>query len=383
MTVPDSPAAAVALARSGDLTGAHLMVRRIVAAPGADAGGWMLLAQIAERIGDADEQRTALVAVLRLAPRHLPALLARGALERRAGEDRTAMRFYRSALAVASATPPPSDLHPALNEAQSFVVAATERFTATVQAALDTAGLTSGTASPRLGEAIDLLLGRRELYLQQPSMFYYPGLAQRAFFERDDFAWVADVERRTDAIRAELGALLNGDEAFRPYVAYSPNAPAPANHLIDSQDWGAAYLFEGGVPHPQNAARCPETMAALAAAPQPSIGARSPMALFSRLTPGTHIQPHHGLLNTRLICHLPLVVPDGCAIRVGAETRAWREGELLIFDDSFEHEAWNRGTADRVVLLFEIWRPDIVDEDRAAITTLLNAVEAHGIVAEE
>src|SRR3546814_9705290 len=62
-----------------------------------------------------------------------------------------------------------------------------------------------------------------------------------------------------------------------------------------------------------------------------------------------------------LICHLPLVVPDGCGLRVGAETRSWREGELLIFDDSFEHEAWNRGTSDRTILLFEIWRPDIED----------------------
>src|SRR3546814_6464409 len=73
------------------------------------------------------------------------------------------------------------------------------------------------------------------------------------------------------------------------------------------------------------AALCPAALAALELAPQPVIPGRAPIALFSRLTPGTHIQPHHGMLNTRLICHLPLIVPDGCALRVGAETRGRSE----------------------------------------------------------
>ena len=119
------------------------------------------------------------------------------------------------------------------------------------------------------------------------------------------------------------------------------------------------------------------SLAALAHAPQPVIPGRAPLALFSRLTPGTHIQPHHGLLNTRLICHLPLIVPDGCGLRVGAETRSWREGEMLIFDDSFEHEAWNRGASDRTILLFEIWRPDIDVDERAQLTRIFAAIDTY------
>jgi len=121
---------------------------------------------------------------------------------------------------------------------------------------------------------------------------------------------------------------------------------------------------------------CPDTIAALRHVPHPVICGRSPMALFSLLKPGTHIFPHNGLLNTRLICHLPLIVPDGCRFRVGNEVRAWEEGKLLIFDDSFEHEAWNEGTSRRVVLLFEIWRPEIDAEERAALTALFEAIDA-------
>jgi aspartyl/asparaginyl beta-hydroxylase (cupin superfamily) len=119
-------------------------------------------------------------------------------------------------------------------------------------------------------------------------------------------------------------------------------------------------------------------MAALEAAPMPVIAGRSPMALFSLLKPGTHIAPHHGMLNTRLICHVPLFAPGGCGLRVGNETREWRLGETLIFDDSFEHEAWNRGAETRVVLLFEIWRPEIGAAERDELTALFEAVGAFG-----
>ena len=80
-------------------------------------------------------------------------------------------------------------------------------------------------------------------------------------------------------------------------------------------------------------------------------------------------------MNARLICHLPLVVPPGCGFRVGGETREWREGELLIFDDTVEHEAWNEGSSERIILIFDVWRPEIDSEERRAITALFEAVD--------
>jgi aspartyl/asparaginyl beta-hydroxylase (cupin superfamily) len=80
------------------------------------------------------------------------------------------------------------------------------------------------------------------------------------------------------------------------------------------------------------------------------------------------------MINTRLICHIPLVAPPGCRIRVGAETRELGEGKAMIFDDSFEHEAWNDSNAVRAVLLFEIWRPEISEEEKVALTMMFEAV---------
>ena len=272
------------------------------------------------------------------------------------------------------------NLRAPLEEAQRFLAASQQRFGRTIAAALEQIAV-DAAALPRVGKALDLLMGKSELYLQQPSMLYFPELAQRAFFERSEFEWAATVEAATDEIRDELRAVLTDRSVFTPYIQSEPNAPRPDHDLLDDTSWGAFHIFQHGQPHPVNAARCPRTVAALGAAPMPRIGTRSPMALFSRLTPGTHIAPHHGAFNTRLICHLPLIVPPGCGIRVGAETRGWREGELLIFDDSIEHEAWNRGTDERVVLIFEIWRPDIAPAERDALTALLASIEQHGMLA--
>ena len=84
------------------------------------------------------------------------------------------------------------------------------------------------------------------------------------------------------------------------------------------------------------------------------------------------------MLNTRLICHLPIIVPENCgALRVGNQTRTWQEGKALIFDDSVEHEAWNNSNEERVVLLFDIWRPELTEDERRLITDMLVAVEEY------
>lgn len=105
---------------------------------------------------------------------------------------------------------------------------------------------------------------------------------------------------------------------------------------------------------PNNAQLCPKTAELIYSIPDII------SCDFSFLEPNTHILPHKGYTKMVLRCHLPLIVPEGekCAIRVGEETHFWKEGELVIFDDSFEHEAWNKSDEKRVVLMFDIPNPN-------------------------
>jgi len=72
---------------------------------------------------------------------------------------------------------------------------------------------------------------------------------------------------------------------------------------------------------------------------------------FSVLHPNTHVHSHCGPTNCRIRAHLGLKVPENTFIRVANETRSWKEGEWLIFDDSYEHEVWQNGTSFRLVLI--------------------------------
>ena len=118
--------------------------------------------------------------------------------------------------------------------------------------------------------------------------------------------------------------------------------------------------------------RCPATAAAIDAVAAAARMARDGVGevTFSALSAGAHLKPHCGSTNARLTAHLPLLVPDGevCSIRCGDEVRTYREGELIVFDDSFEHEVWHTGAAGsgvRVVLLLRFWHPDLEPSEYA------------------
>lgn len=355
--------------------------RRLLGELSEDQTPWILLAQACNIAGDTASEEEALQKQLAVEPRHLPALILTAELKARASDDRAANSFFQAALNQASVMDDvPAALHPMLSRAQDFIAQTQKRFESHLLDQLARSGLTN---EGRVGTAIDMLLGKKELYLQQPSSFYFPGLPQRQFYERDEFEWLADVEAAVPAMRNELLAVLSEGKDFEPYVEATSDRPRAANPLINDPSWGAYYFWRNGKQVEENAVRCPATMAALALAPMPVIDQRSPIALWSLLKPGTHIQPHHGLLNTRLICHIPLIVPGDCALRVGNEVREWREGEALIFDDSFEHEAWNRSDSTRVILLFEIWRPEISIEERAALTAIFETINDYQGVPED
>jgi aspartate beta-hydroxylase len=220
--------------------------------------------------------------------------------------------------------------------------------------------------------------------LQQPTFMSFPGIPNRAWFEREEFPWLQDMERQTDAIREELLSVLTADVGFRPFIQVPREHPGAAywRQLNDSPSWNAFFFYRDGERKVDNHARCPVTSAALDAAPLIRVAEHSPETFYSVLKPGAHIPPHTGVVNVRLVTHLPLVVPPDCGIRVGSETRGWEEGRCMVFDDTFEHEAWNKSDQTRVVLIFDIWNPYLSaaerDGMRIAIETLGRFNRAYG-----
>lgn len=321
-------------------------------------------------------------ALLEREPANIEALVRKGELREEAGDDRAAHAFYQAALgAAAAAQPLAQSLRPAIEKAQQGVARGRILFERQLERSLADSGFAEGKRPPRFQQSLDLMLGRAQttLELQQPTSYYFPGLPQRRYYERDELPWAAGIESAAPAIRQELLDYLSaGEDRFSPYIVTDPSRPRRDFHgLLDNPAWSTLYIWEKGGPVPGLTDRFPQTMEALENVELPRITQRAPSILFSRLAAGARIPPHHGVMNARLICHLPLVVPPGCGFRVGGETREWREGELLVFDDTVEHEAWNEGASDRIILIFDVWRPEVAPEERRAITSLFEAVDSY------
>lgn len=328
----------------------------------------------------------ALEALVKREPSNVAALAERGERKARAGDHRAAVAFFKAALGAASAQartgPLPAELRGPIERAQRGLQEGNQAFHRHLEEGLAAAGFPQGRRPPGFQHSLELMLGQRQLSsmgIQQPGQYYYPDLPQRRYYEPGEFSWAAAVEAATPAIRAELEAYLaEGSADFRPYLVSNPERPPSNFHgLRDNPAWSTLYLWENGRANEALAERFPATMKAMDAVDLARISIRAPSILFSRLGPGATIPPHHGAINARLICHLPLIVPPGCGFRVGGETREWSEGKLLIFDDSVLHEAWNNSAEDRIILIFDCWRPEVPAEDRKAIAAMFEAIDGH------
>ncbi len=371
-------AAGDALHRNDAVTAKSLFGRMAEARP-RDTRAWYGLAQACRSLGDDAGQVTALDRLLEANPNHVGALIMKADWFARGGDGRAAHAFYEAAVARAGPDLLPdqrAEVQRARQESQRYAKSYEDH----LRGALADAGFDPAKSSPRFGRCIDMLFGKSRIFLQSPTAFYFPEMPQRQFYEREEFPWLSALEARTDSIREELlGVLADEARVFSPYVQSVDNRPRrDYGDLLDNPGWSAFYLIRSGEVVEEAAHRCPATLEALNGAPLTDAPGRTPSVLYSLLRPGVRIPPHTGYTNARLICHLPLIVPEGCSLRVGNETRQWKEGQALIFDDSMEHEAWNGSARARVVLLFDIWRPELSEEERSLVAATLSAVGSYG-----
>lgn len=328
--------------------------------------------------GDRSAALAAIGAALALSPYDFMALLMRATLKDQMG-DEDAGQAYAEALARRPATLANPQLAAAVQrgeEVRDRWVAAREARMKAAMAAAETGAVDDEAA--RIARFRSNALRRTRVWHAEPTHFHFPGLSEREFHDRALFPWLADLEAATDLLQAEFAAVAAAERAeLVPYIQYPADVPAAQWQALNhNRDWTAIHLWRYGRRIEANAIHCPGTMALLDRIGQPAIGGCSPNAMFSLLAPGATIPPHHGVANTRLVCHLPLIIPEGCWFRVGAETRDWRRGEAFVFDDTIEHEAANPSGELRVVFILDLWHPGLNAAERVAVRALLEAESA-------
>ena len=189
---------------------------------------------------------------------------------------------------------------------------------------------------------------------QAPGFPCFPGLRHQAFRASGSMAGPAMLERNFNTIRDEYRALRDSD-----YLVYTPKT------MVNL--W-AVYLFHHmGVNLEPLAGRCPQTAQILQNLPRVCLDYPYGDALFSVHASDSHLKAHCSIDNLRVRCHMGIDVPPGCEMRVGTETCGWQEGKTLLFEDSIEHEVWNRGAVRRAILIVDFWHPDLTDVEIRAL----------------
>ncbi len=312
------------------------------------------------------------------------ALIAK-ADHRRSNNDRRAANAYYAAATRTAAARPTGDPQIAreIQRAQHTVQWLGDVFRDHLQRELTLAGFPRQRQHPRFRRSLDMMFGVEQRpaehrpFPQRPMAHYYPDMDYVQFADVAAYNWVAPLEARFADMQKEALALVQQHDGFQPYMKAASGRPQQDHHgLLENPDWSTLHLWQNGAPVDEHIQRCPAIFEAIMDnAPLCHIGPRAPSIMLSLLKPGAKIPPHSGMLNSRLICHLPLIVPPDCGFRVGAQTIQWEEGKLIAFDDSVEHEAWNNSAFDRLVLIFDIWRPELEVSEQEQIRTMFSIVD--------
>lgn len=338
--------------------------------------------------GQLDAARLALEEAVRLAPQLAPAQLHLGAVLNALGLPDLATRAFFRAITCAqakgewrSAETTPAHLHAAVLDAMDQVERERPRL---MRALLDPLYARFGrTELARVTAALEGFLNRAEVTVADPRQrarfLYVPGLRAQTYYDASEFDWIAPLEARWRAIAAEAQAELAARVHIEPFLKF--DAPEQVQQYLGGSpqhapQWDAFFFFRNGKRFDENHRLCPVTSGALEQVPLVKIADHAPEICFSILAPGTHILKHFGVTNARLVTHLPLIIPPDCAIDVGGELHHWSPGQCVVFDDTFEHEAWNRSTLTRVILLMDAWHPDLTECERIALTALIEGIGA-------
>ncbi|MGL5838404.1 MAG: aspartyl/asparaginyl beta-hydroxylase domain-containing protein [Sphingorhabdus sp.] len=377
MTSADLERQADSMAAARDFSTARALLVEVTRQRPDNFAAWMKLAAMANAMGDAPASLDAANGALAIQPMDFTALLMRAmqlhALERfdEAGDG------YGRALAQLPGTYPPQ-MKPAIDIAR-------QRYRDWQQRQFQNLCNKVSAVTPmsqKFERFIASALRMEPFEREGPTHYCYPGLGSIGYYDDCLFGWLTDLEAASNIIQDEFERVVDAEAAqLVPYINYPAGVPLEQWSILNNNaDWTAIHLLQNGRTIEANARHCPQLMKLLATLPQPDIYGAGPNAMFSLLAPGAHIPPHTGISNARLVCHLPIIVPEGCWFRIGKETRLWERGKAWVFDDTIEHEAMNPSGELRVVMICDIWHPMLDATERAGIKAVIEAGgQLHGL----
>lgn len=359
-----------AFARNDNAGGLELL-REYTASHPKDAGNWHRRAVIEEQLGDWVQAGECHYQCIQTAPNHSIAYLYAGSWLQQNGDSDAAVASYSLAQETA---PLVLELWKNQNESEPTRIKSKQADLLLRQFLSSQHRQLFDQVDSRLMDAIWVqnhdspLTHVTELY--SPDLFHIPALTQRPFFETEEFPWADAIRDQTKTIQDELQHALSEHATKlgqRPYLPENTQTGAPLQHLLGSPNWTAIDLYRDGELNTKIADKFPKTLDAIRSVPTYGLDETPFEVFFSMLQSHKTIGAHFGQSNHSLTVHLGLDTPTGGYLSVANEKRSWKEGELLIFNDGYQHSAHNTTDHQRIVLLFSIWHPSLTDNERTHV----------------
>jgi len=234
----------------------------------------------------------------------------------------------------------------------------------------------------RITRALSGYLGEANVFssfaTQQPKVIYIPGLDTGGFLDTQSHPIVPALKSAFRDIQAEFDEVMNDQKVLKPFMGHAGKNDSKKYVSGDEKaSWDAFFFYRHGTRFEAAQQRCPKTSKVLESIDLCRIEGQSPEICFSVLQPGSRIEPHFGVTNARVVVHLPLRVPNGCYLELTDVGRHfWKEGEPLVFDDTFEHSALNPSDKPRGILLMDAWHPNLSMVEREIFSNLIKAISA-------
>lgn len=387
---PGHKAAARALSQlallRGDSARAAELLSELVRAHPNDA---QLALDHAVALAQAERLREAIAVVeasLAFNPKHFPSWLLLGHIREAEGDSMGALRAWYQAVTGAQreghwkdqSSTPPNLLEP--------VVHAIERVRAGRRELLfdvyETLRAQHGaSALQRVDRALSGYLKEWDSTpvdsRQRPRFFFFSDLPNTPYLDPYLQPWAKRLEASFAAIREEAIRVWTEGQRLQDFLELSDSARLEDYLRGDgvTPAWEAFFFYRHGHRFDANHSLCPRTSEVLESIELCRIEEQAPEICFSVLKPRSHIMPHYGVTNVRLVMHLPLLVPPDCALNlIDVGEHHWQEGKLMMFDDTFQHEAWNRSDETRIVLLMDCWNPHLTGVEQLAVKQLIEMI---------
>jgi aspartate beta-hydroxylase len=379
--------AALALDR-GDIDTAHEHIRDALKFAPQDASLQLTHAQVLAQRGDFAEANVSLESLLSREPDHHVAWLVLGHLRETAGDNHGALRAWYQAVTRAQqaglwlnhSSTDPSIVDVVMRSIEKLRQGRRE---ALFQSFESVRVLHGSPALVRVERALAAHLGEIDASpidpRQRPKFFYFPDLPAGPYHDPMLQPWAPALRDAWPALRDEALTLLAQDRDFVSFLGLKPGQRADSyvSGSNPNASWDAYFFYRHGQRFDEHHRRCPKTSAVLESIELCRVNRQAPEACFSLLRPQSTIVAHYGVTNTRLVMHLPLIVPEGCALNIiDAGEHHWKPGELMMFDDTFQHEAWNNADAPRLLLLMDCWNPHLTPPEQAAVKLLVEAIDS-------